>query len=127
MLIIYTYLRIMDKKSLQTLELIAQTLYDKKGFNILVLDVSAFSSMADAYVIAEGNVERHTKALAKELTDVLAQEGKQLYFMDAGSPDWIVLDFADVVVHLMTPDTREYYALEELWRKAKIVDVNIKV
>jgi ribosome-associated protein len=117
----------MDKKSLQTLELIAQTLYDKKGFNILVLDVSAFSTMADTYVIAEGNVERHTKALAKELTDVLAKEGKHLYFMDAASPDWIVLDFADVVVHLMTPETREYYALEELWRKAKIVDVNIKV
>lgn len=109
------------------LELIAQTLYDKKGFNILVLDVSDFSSMADAYVIAEGNVERHTKALAKELIDVMADKGQHLFNMDASSPDWIVLDFADVVVHLMIPETREHYALEELWRKGKIVDVNINV
>lgn len=117
----------MDKKSLQLLELISQTLYDKKGFNILVLDVREFSTMANTYIIAEGNVERHVKALAKEVTDVLAEKGKQLYHIDATSPDWIVLDFADVVIHLMTPDTREHYDLEELWRKAKIVDVNIQV
>lgn len=117
----------MNKKEKGLLEQIAQTLFDKKGFNILVLDVSSFSTMADSYIIAEGNVERHVKALAKELIDVLAETGKVLYHMDAASPDWIVLDFGDVVVHLMTPETRERYSLEELWREAKIVDVNIEV
>lgn len=117
----------MDKKSLQVLELIAQTLYDKKGFNILVLDVRAFSTMANTYIIVEGNVERHVKALSKEVTDVMQGNGKHLYHIDSASPDWIVLDFADVVVHVMIPETRERYDLEELWRKAKIVDVNIDV
>lgn len=115
----------MDKKEKGMLELIAQALYDKKGFNILVLDVSSFSTMADSYVIAEGNVERHVKALSKELVDVLQAAGKSLYHIDAASPNWIVLDFGNVVIHLMTPETRERYSLEELWRQAKIVDVNI--
>lgn len=109
------------------LELIAQTIYNKKGFNILVLDVRAFSSLANYYIIAEGNVSRHVKALASEVIDVLREEGIELHHSDMASPDWIVLDFADTVVHLMVPETREYYALEELWREASIVDVPIMV
>lgn len=117
----------MLKEDKQILDLIAQTLYDKKGFNILVLDVRNISTMADYYIIAEGNVERHVKALARDLTDVLQNNGWQLFQSDATSADWIVLDFANIVVHLMTPELRERFALEELWRKANIVDVKIQV
>jgi ribosome-associated protein len=117
----------MDKKDKRILDQIAQTLYDKKGFNVLVLDVSTFSTMANTYIIAEGNVERHVKALAKELIDTMTEQGRHLYHMDSASPDWIVLDFGDIVIHLMIPETRDRYALEELWRKATIIDVNIEV
>lgn len=114
-----------NKEDKELLDLIAQTLYDKKGFNILVLDVSKFSSLADAYVIAEGNVERHVKALANEVVDRMNEKGHSLYHMDSTSPDWVVLDFGYIIVHLMIPETREYYAIEELWRNGDIVDVNI--
>lgn len=117
----------MLKEDKQILDLIAQTLYDKKGFNILVLDVKNISTMADYYIIAEGNVERHVKALARDLTDVLQKNGQELFLSDVTSPDWIVLDFANIVVHLMTTEMRERFALEELWRKANIVDVKILV
>jgi len=115
----------MKDNELALLELIAQTLYNKKGFNILVLDVHKFSTLTRYYVIAEGNVERHVKSLAKELIDTLADNGVKLFQVDAASPDWIVLDFAEVIVHIMVPETREHYSLEELWRQADLVDVNI--
>ena len=111
----------------QTLDLIAQTIYDKKGFNILVLDVRNISTMTDFYVIAEGNVERHVKALARDITDALEKNGRLLYHSDTASSDWIVLDFSNIVIHLMTTEVREHYLLEELWRKAKIVDAKIDV
>lgn len=117
----------MDKKDKRILDQIAQTLYDKKGFNVLVLDVSAFSTMANTYIIAEGNVERHVKALANELINTMTEQGRHLYQMDSASPDWVVLDFGDIVIHLMIPEIRDRYALEELWRKASIIDVNIEV
>ncbi len=117
----------MENKDRQTLELIAQTLYDKKGFNILVLDVHKISTLTNFYVIAEGNVERHVKALAREVVDVLEQQGTHLYHQDATSSDWVVLDFADVIVHIMVPETRDRYALEELWRESSVVDVKISI
>ena len=117
----------MNKIEKELLELIAQTIYDKKGFNILILDVSLFSSLANTYIIAEGNVERHVKALANEVVDTLSELGHPVHYMDAASPNWVILDFGNVTVHLMVPETRELYALEELWRKAAILDVNIKV
>ena len=83
--------------------------------------------MTEYYVIVEGNVERHVKALARDITDTLQKHGRELYHSDASSPDWIVLDFANVIIHLMTTETRERYALEELWRSAKIVDAKIDV
>lgn len=117
----------MHKEDKQTLDLIAQTLYDKKGFNILVLDVRNISTMTDYYVIAEGNVERHVKALARDVNDALEKIGRKAFRSDTSSADWIILDFANVVIHIMTTETREHYSLEELWRNAKIVDAKIEV
>lgn len=111
---------------MKELNAIAQTLYDKKGFNILVLDVRGISSLADYVVIAEGNIDRHVKALALALQDKLKELNlSPLYVEGDQSGDWIVVDFSDIVVHLFIPEFREKYALEELWHEAKIVDVSI--
>lgn len=108
------------------LNAIAQTIYDKKGFNILCLDVRGISSLADYVIIAEGNIDRHLKALSFAIKDTLHSIGlNPIYVEGEMSGDWIVLDFSDVVIHLFTSDLREKYALEELWKKAKIVDLDI--
>lgn len=114
-----------DKKKLNTL---SQAIFDKKGMNILVLDVRNISTMTEYCVIAEGSVGRHVKAICTAIKHAMQDEGSVLYHCDGEQEgDWIVMDFSDMVIHLLTPDMRQKYALEELWNKAKIVDVEIDV
>lgn len=110
------------------LNTIAQTIYDKKGFNILVLDVRGISNMTDYFIIAEGTVDRHVKALSTAITDRLAEENlSPLHVEGQQDGEWIVLDYIDFVIHLFIPDLRQKYALEELWNDGKIVNVKIDV
>jgi ribosome-associated protein len=111
---------------MKELNAIAQAIYDKKGFNILALDVRGISTLTDYVIIAEGTIDRHLKALCYTIKDKLGELGqKPLYVEGEQSGEWIVLDFSDVVVHLFIPEYREKYALEQLWHDAKIVDVQI--
>lgn len=110
------------------LNTIAQAIYDKKGFNILALDVRGISSLADYVIIAEGNIDRHLKALSNAVKDVLYDIGqKPLYVEGEQSGDWIVMDYGEIIVHLLLPDFREKYALEELWQEAKVIDLKIVI
>jgi ribosome-associated protein len=115
-----TILKLLDKA--------AQTIFDKKGFNILALDVSDVSSMTDYFLIAEGNVDRHVIALGDELRYVLKKEGERPFHVEGDqSGDWLVMNYGDFVIHLFQSEMREKYALEELWHDAKVVDLNIDV
>lgn len=118
----------MTVKHIKSLNAIAQTIFDKKGFNILALDIRNFSTMADYVIIAEGSVDRHVKSLSSSLKDRIPEIGLNIYHAEGEREgEWIVMDCGDVVVHLLIPDMREKYALEELWKKAKIVDLDIVV
>lgn len=113
---------------LALLNKIAQTIYDKKGLNILALDVRGVSSMTDYVIIAEGNIDRHVKAIAAAIQETLQQMKQYPLFVEGEKEgDWVVMDFGEVMIHLMIPDFREKYALEELWRDAQIVDVKIAI
>ena len=120
----------MEFPSFAFLNLIAQTIYDKKGFNILVIDLRGVSTLADYFVIAEGNIDRHIAAIADELLDVLKKEGEEVVFTEGlrgvGS-GWIVLDYLHTIIHLFTPELRGKYALEEVWKDGKIVDTVIDI
>lgn len=115
------------KQELKTeLNTIAQIIYDKKGFNILSLDVRGVSSLADYVIIAEGNIDRHVKALTVTIRNALEDLGqKPLYVEGEPTGDWVVIDYGEIVIHLFVSDLREKYALEDLWKEAKIVDLNI--
>lgn len=113
----------MKDLTIEDLNQIAQCIYDKKGFNILVLDVRGVCAMTDYFIIAEGSVDRHVRAISQSIQD--GQTTSPFRVEGASEGDWIVLDYIDFVVHLFTPELREKYALEELWKKGKIVDVKI--
>ena len=120
----------MNKKneSLLLLDVIGQAIFDKKGSNIITIDVRGISTMTDFYVIAEGNVERHVKAIHNSVCDAMAKIGRRPLFIEGvRESDWVVIDFGDVVIHLLIPEMRERYALENLWKEGKIVDVEIVV
>jgi ribosome-associated protein len=110
------------------LNAIAQAIYDKKGFNILALDVQQISNLTDYVIIAEGNIERHVSALAEEVMKRLQELGQRPFYMEGlKEGDWIVLDYLRIMVHLFTPEMREKYHLEKLWKEAEIVDLKIDV
>jgi ribosome-associated protein len=108
------------------LNLIAQTIYDKKGINILALDVRGISTLTDYVIIAEGNVDKHVVAIAEAILDALEEVGfecTQKEGMITG--DWVVLDFLNIMVHLFKPGLRDKYRLEDLWKESQILDLQI--
>ena len=108
----------MTKKDVKKLTDISQAIFDKKGFNILVLDVRTISTMTEYYVIAEGSVGRHVKSLCTAIKGQISSEETPLYHCEGEQDgDWIVMDYGEVVIHLLTPEMREKYALEELWKR----------
>jgi ribosome-associated protein len=108
----------MDSKRLA---LLCRKLADnKKGENIVILDVREVSSVTDYFVIASGTSEPHLRAIVDEITEKLKQD----YNLRPNAVDgtfqtaWIVLDYFDVIVHIMRADVRERYDLETLWGDA---------
>lgn len=108
----------MDSKKLA---LLCRDLADnKKAENIVVLDVRKVSSVTDYFVIASGSSEPHLRAIMDEISDTLREEhdispsGKDGSVSDA----WVVLDYFDVMVHVMRAEARERYDLEGLWNDA---------
>lgn len=116
----------MEGQSKELLEAFAQAIYDKKGFNILALDVQAFSSIADAVLIAEGNVPQHLQAISDELSKVAKDHGIKADQVEGlAEGKWVVMDFGGLVVHLFVPEWRGRYRLEQLLQEGKIIDLAI--
>lgn len=108
----------MDSKKLA---LLCRDLADnKKAENLVVLDVRKLSSVTDYFVIATGTSEPHLRAIVNEIADTLRRDhGVRPRTVDGTVHGaWVVLDFFDVIVHLMRADVRERYDLEGLWGDA---------
>ncbi|MBN2479372.1 MAG: ribosome silencing factor [Parachlamydiales bacterium] len=115
-------------KPKEILNSIAQIIYDKKGSNIIALDVKGISTITDYIIIAEGNVERHVKAIASEIIEEMKKKKeKPLHVEGLLEADWVVLDYLNVIVHIFKPDLRHKYELEKLFPDAKIIDLKIDV
>ncbi|TVQ37749.1 MAG: ribosome silencing factor [Wenzhouxiangella sp.] len=100
-----------------TLRDLAQAvLEDSKGEDIQIIDLRDRSSFADFMVIASGNSTRQVKAMADRLVERAKAAGvKPLGVEGDREAEWVLVDLADVVVHLMLPQTRAFYNLEKLW------------
>jgi ribosome-associated protein len=110
------------------LNAIAQTIYDKKGSNILARDIREISTLTDYVIIAEGNVDKHVIAIGSAIIEHLEQLGQPpIYVEGIKTGDWVVIDYLHIVVHLFMPGMRDKYQLEQLWRKGHIVDLHIDV
>jgi ribosome-associated protein len=93
---------------------------NKKAENTVILDVRKISSITDFFVITSGGTEPHLRAIVNEITDRLREDhGLSPRAIDGGrNAAWQVLDFFDVIVHVMRTDAREKYDLEGLWGDA---------
>ncbi|MDB5370878.1 MAG: rsfS, partial [Roseomonas sp.] len=90
------------------------SLEDDKAENIVVLDVASRSAFADRMVIATGLVERQIQAMAFHIEKALAELGLKRLRTET-SPDWVLLDAGDLVIHLFKPEARDNYRLEKMW------------
>ena len=93
---------------------------NKKADNVVILDVRELSSVTDYFVIASGSSEPHLRAIVDEITDQLRDDhGLRPLAVDGTvHGTWVVLDYFDVIVHVMRQDARERYDLEGLWGDA---------
>ncbi|MGO8677014.1 MAG: ribosome silencing factor [Limisphaerales bacterium] len=102
---------------------------NKKAEDIVILDVRELSSVTDYFVIASGTSEPHLRAIVEEITEKLLED----YHVRPRAVDgrlqtaWVVLDFFDVIVHVMRRDVRERYDLETLWGDAPRVKARRRV
>jgi ribosome-associated protein len=98
---------------------------DKKAENLVILDLRKLSSVADYFVIASGTSEPHLRAIVDEIEEKVREElGLRPRATDGTvKTNWVVLDYFDVVVHVMRPDVRDFYDLEGLWGDAPRVRV----
>lgn len=89
---------------------------DGKAEDIVSIDLTKQSSIADTMIIATGNSSRHVAALASKLKDTLAEKGiKNIRIEGIEQADWVILDAGDVIVHLFRQEVREFYNLERMW------------
>jgi ribosome-associated protein len=93
---------------------------DKKAHDLVELDMRGVLGYTDWFVICSGNSDRQTKAIHDGIFEGLKREHGILPRRVEGLPtaDWILMDYLDVVVHIFTPATRDFYRLEQLWGEA---------
>ena len=100
----------------ELLKLAQDSLDDLKAREVRVLDVRKLTTLADYLVVASGTSDRHVSSLAGSVIDAAKQSGQRplgVEGLEAG--EWVLIDLADVIVHVMQPKVREFYKLEDLW------------
>jgi ribosome-associated protein len=98
------------------------SLEDKKGEDIVLIDLRGIVSFTDYFIICTGTSDRMINALADATVDDIRtkhdKKGRKQGFARDG---WVIVDYGDIVVHLFSPDQRDFYSLEELWKDGKIL------
>lgn len=95
---------------------------EKKGFDVVMLDVRPVSLLADYFIICSGDTERQIKAIMDEIVEIANSSGfRPLRTEGAPASGWVVLDYGSVIAHIMMLAHRDYYQLERLWSDATLV------
>ncbi len=109
---------------MEKLRFIKEKLEDKKAENVVILDVSKLTNIADFFVIASANSQIHARALADHLIEEAKRSGLEVDHVEGMEfGGWILIDMLDVIVHIFTPEWREYYGIEWIWSEAERVTV----
>jgi ribosome-associated protein len=109
--------------SLERACLCARVAVENKGRDVTVLDMRGITPLYDFFVLVSGQSRRQVHTLTEEIDAALEGQGdRRLSVEGYEASKWVVQDYGDVVIHVFNPDTREYYALEELWADAPRVD-----
>jgi ribosome-associated protein len=103
---------------LEQIKIIHAALEDKKALNVVAMDLTGVSTTLDYFVIATATSQPQLQALERNVLEKMREAGTRAASVEGPSPRWILLNFGAIIVHLMTPETREFYDLEGLWADA---------
>lgn len=97
---------------------------DKQAHDIVMLDLRGLTTIGDYFVVCTAESERQLRAVANALDEELVKQGARRPRVE-GSPEtgWVLLDFSDVIVHVFSPEQRDFYRIERLWKQAQPVVV----
>ena len=99
----------------ELLALVTEALDDVKAKDVITIDVRNKIDITDVMVIASGTSDRHIQALADNVVEKAKQNGATIIGVEKDRA-WVLIDLYEVVVHIMLPETREFYGLEKLWQ-----------
>lgn len=99
---------------------IAKLALTKKAQDVVIMDLRPLTSMTDFFVVCSADSETQIKAIADAVVEGTEKKGTPPWHKETGSPNWVLLDYSDVVLHIFHKTARTYYNLERLWGDAKI-------
>lgn len=112
------------QRSIDNARIAAAAADDKLATDVIAFDVSEQIGIADVFLLCTGNTDRQVKAVVDEVEDRLREvDGRPLRREGEREGRWVLLDYGDLVVHVMAKDDREFYALERLWKDCPVVDL----
>lgn len=103
---------------------IVKLLDDKKAEDIKVIKTSEHTIISDYFIVANGTSNTHVKALADEVEYEMSKKGIEPAHIEGRATGWILLDYSDVLVHVFTKESRDFYNLERLWTDAELMDIS---
>lgn len=106
------------------LELIIKAINEKKGEDIIAIDVSKSSPICDYFVVCSAQNERQMITLANEIDNALSKNNYDIKKIDGKGSKWIVVDAKSIIVHIFSKEEREAYNLEKLWEPFPKVDIS---
>lgn len=114
-----------NPNSKQIVETITEALLSKKGREISVLDVSELTTLTDFFVVCHGHSDVQIKALADAVEDDVREKVGEKVWKKEGlqGRSWVILDYVNIVVHIMSKEKRDYYSLERMWNDAEITHI----
>ena len=113
-------------RSLELTQIAATAASDKLGEDIVALDVSEVFPLSDVFLFVSSRNERQTPAIADEITAKLHEIGVKLLRMEGKAAGrWILMDFGDIVVHVMHEEERMFYSIERLWKDAVPIQLQL--
>ena len=110
----------MNEETLNLQKALVEALLDKRALDVVSMDVADVTPLADSFVLASGNSDVHMNALVNAVTDCLDQHHEAYKVEGAMSSQWTLIDAGNIVVHIFSVKTREYYKVERIWGDAKI-------
>ena len=114
----------MVTESIELVELVVKSADDKRAEDIIAMDVSKISILADYFIVMHGNSEKQVKAISEEIIDKAEEAGIDVRRVEGrDSSKWLLIDLGDVVVHVFHYSERSFYNLEKLWSDAPLVDI----